>query len=34
MPPENRGYMIAAYLIVALVITGYAAMMWRRGNRR
>lgn len=30
--PDNSGYMIAAYLVVAVVLAGYAASLWRRGR--
>jgi len=31
--PQNGGYMIAAYVVVAVVVLGYAANLWRRGRR-
>lgn len=31
-PPDNGGYMIAAYLIVAIVILGYAVSLIRRSR--
>lgn len=31
-PPDNAGYMIAAYLIVAVVILGYAVSLVRRSR--
>ena len=33
MPPENRSYMIAGYLVVAVVVLLYTASLWRRGRR-
>jgi hypothetical protein len=33
MPPENTGYMIAAYVVAGLVYAGYAWSLWRRADR-
>lgn len=33
MPPENSGYMVAAYLITAVVLIGYAVLLVRRARR-
>jgi hypothetical protein len=33
MPPENGGYMIAAYVVTAVILVGYAVGMWRRARR-
>lgn len=33
MPPENSGYAIAAYLIVAVVYLGYTISLWVRAKR-
>jgi heme exporter protein CcmD len=33
MPPENAGYMVAAYVITAVVLVGYAVMLVRRARR-
>lgn len=30
--PDNGGYMIAAYVVVAVVTVGYAVNLWRRGR--
>lgn len=30
--PDNGGYMIAAYVVVAVVVVGYAVNLWRRGR--
>lgn len=30
--PDNGGYMIAAYVVVAVVVLGYTANLWRRGR--
>lgn len=34
MPPDNGNYAIAAYIIVAVVVTLYAIILWRRGRER
>jgi hypothetical protein len=28
--PENAGYMIAAYIVVAVLVLGYAVSLWVR----
>jgi hypothetical protein len=33
MPPDNSGYMVAAYVLTALILVGYAVMLWRRARR-
>jgi hypothetical protein len=33
MPPENRAYMVAAYVVVAVVLVLYTVTLWRRGRR-
>ncbi len=33
MPPDNGGYMIAAYVVTAVILVGYALAMWRRARR-
>ncbi|MEO8479983.1 MAG: hypothetical protein ABI542_10180 [Gemmatimonadota bacterium] len=33
MPPDNGNYAIAAYIIVAVVVTLYAIILWRRGRQ-
>ncbi len=30
--PQNGGYMIAAYVVVAVVLLMYCASLWRRGR--
>ena len=30
--PQNAGYMVAAYVVVAVLILGYALSLWRRGR--
>ncbi len=32
MPPENGSYATAAYIIVAVVVTLYTVILWRRGR--
>lgn len=34
MPPDNGGYATAAYIIVAVVVMLYTAVLWRRGRER
>jgi hypothetical protein len=33
MPPDNAGYMVAAYVVTAVILVGYAAALWRRARR-
>jgi hypothetical protein len=30
--PDNGGYMMVAYAIVAVVLLGYALKLWKQGN--
>lgn len=30
--PETGNYMIAAYVVVAVVVLGYVVNLWRRGR--
>lgn len=30
--PQNGAYMIAAYIVVAVVVLMYTASLWRRGR--
>ena len=30
--PDNGGYMVVAYVIVAVVLLGYTLKLWRQGN--
>ncbi len=32
-PPENAPYMIAAYVVAAVIVVGYALALIRRGRR-
>ena len=31
--PQNAGYMVAAYVVTALILGGYALHLWRRARR-
>jgi hypothetical protein len=33
MPPDNAGYMVAAYVVTAVILVGYAGMLWRRAGQ-
>ena len=33
MPPDNGGYMVAAYIVTAFVLIGYALLLVRRAKR-
>ena len=33
MPPDNGGYMVAAYILTALILVGYALGLVRRARR-
>ena len=33
MPPENAGYMVAAYVVTAIIVVGYAILLVRRARR-
>jgi hypothetical protein len=32
--PESGSYMIAGYIVVAVVVVGYVVNLWRRGNEK
>ena len=32
-PAANAGYMIGAYVVTAVILVGYAAVLWRRFRR-
>jgi hypothetical protein len=32
-PPQNSGYMVAAYLITAVILLGYWLALWRRARK-
>jgi hypothetical protein len=31
-PPQNSEYMVAAYVITAVILLGYFAMLWRKAR--
>lgn len=33
-PAANAGYLTAAYIVTALILGGYALVLFRRANRR
>jgi hypothetical protein len=33
MPPDNGGYMVAAYVLTAVILVGYAVGLWRRATK-
>ncbi len=33
MPPDNGGYMVAAYVVTAVILVGYAVSLWRRAKK-
>ena len=33
MPPDNGGYMVAAYVVTAVILVGYAVGLWRRARK-
>jgi hypothetical protein len=33
MPPDNGGYMVAAYIVTAVILGGYAVGLWRRAKK-
>ena len=32
-PPQNGDYLIAAYLIAAVILLGYWGLLWRKARR-
>ena len=34
MPPDNGGYMVAGYVVTAVILVGYVLVLWRRAGRR
>jgi hypothetical protein len=32
MPPDNGGYMVAAYVATAVILGGYVVVLWRRSR--
>ena len=33
MPPDNGSYMVAAYVVTAVILLGYAVLLVRRARR-
>jgi hypothetical protein len=33
MPPDNGSYMVAAYVVTAVILGGYAGSLWARARR-
>lgn len=31
--PDNGSYMVAAYIVTAVIVVGYVVNLWRRGSR-
>ena len=32
--PDNGSYMVAAYIVTAVIVVGYVVNLWRRGGER
>jgi CcmD family protein len=32
-PPANGGYMVAAYIVTAVILVGYFLSLWRRAKQ-
>jgi hypothetical protein len=32
-PAANGGYVVAAYVVTAVILVGYAMILWRRSKR-
>lgn len=32
MPPDNGGYMVAGYVVTAVILVGYVLVLWRRSR--
>jgi hypothetical protein len=32
-PPANGQYLVAAYIVTAVIVLGYAAALWRRARK-
>jgi nucleoside recognition membrane protein YjiH len=33
MPPDNGGYMVAAYVVTPLILLGYVGWLWLRSKQ-
>jgi hypothetical protein len=31
--PQNGGFMMAAYIVAAVILVAYTVILWRRGSR-
>jgi hypothetical protein len=34
VPPQTGGYMVAAYIVAAVILVVYTIVLWRRGSSR
>jgi hypothetical protein len=32
-PPQNGSYLIAAYIVTAVILIGYYCLLWRKARR-
>jgi hypothetical protein len=32
-PPQNGGYLLAAYIMTAIILVGYYGWLWRRSRK-
>lgn len=32
-PPQNGGYLVAAYVVTVVILVGYWVALWRRAKR-
>ena len=32
MPPDNGAFMVAGYVVTAVILAGYVGMLWRRAR--
>ena len=32
--PQTGGYMVAAYVVAAVILLGYTVVLWRRGSQK
>ena len=33
MPPDNGAYMVAGYVVTAVILAGYAVGLWQRARK-
>lgn len=31
--PDNGGFLVAGYVVFAVIVVGYAVMLWQRGRK-